>query len=143
MKSSNTEEKCDAYKLMDIMWGALDKIPMDLEAAVYVSQVFFMAAKEGNVEFLVKLLGNNHSLLYKLNKDGHSIFHVAVLYRRVDVFALMYELGGSKDIIAANVDSDGNNVLHLASKMSTLNWVCGSLYVAPLRMQWEVGWFMV
>ena len=109
-------------------------VTKDLEAPVDFSQLFFIAAKEGNVEFLVKLLRNNHNLLYKLNEDGHSIFHVAVFYCRVDVFALMYELRGSKDTIAAHVDRDGNNITHLAGKMSTLNWVGNILYVTPLRM---------
>ena len=81
----------------------------------------------------------SHCLLYELNEDRHSIFHVVVLYCHADVFALMYELGGSKDRISTHVDRDDNNMLHLACKISTLNWIDDNLYVAPLSMQWEVG----
>ena len=49
-------------------------VTKDLEAPVDFSQLFFISEKEGNVEFLVKLLRINHSLLYKLNEDEHSIF---------------------------------------------------------------------
>ena len=100
MKNSNTNVKCDAYALMDRLWEKAEFGTQDVEAAIDSSQLLFIAAKSGNDEFLVELLRNDHNLLYKVNEDTHSIFHVAVSCRYIKVFNLMYELGGTKDLIA-------------------------------------------
>ncbi|KAG6382280.1 hypothetical protein SASPL_158053 [Salvia splendens] len=63
------------------------------------SELFFIAAESGNDDFLVELFNNDHNLLYKVNMDRHSIFHVAVLRRYVKVFNLMYELGGVEKLV--------------------------------------------
>ncbi|KAL1537566.1 hypothetical protein AAHA92_30063 [Salvia divinorum] len=104
------------------------------------SELFFIAAESGNDDFLVELFNNDHNLLYKVNKDTHSIFHVAVLRRYVKVFNLMYELGGIKDLLATYVDNDGNNILHLAGKLAPPNQLAG-IPGAAWQMQREVLWF--
>ncbi|XP_042026883.1 uncharacterized protein LOC121774031 [Salvia splendens] len=104
------------------------------------SELFFIAAESGNDDFLVELFNNDHNLLYKVNMDRHSIFHVAVLRRYVKVFNLMYELGGTKDLLATYVDNDGNNILHLAGKLAPQNQL-DTIPGAAWQMQREVMWF--
>lgn len=106
------------------------------------SELFFIAAESGNDDFLVELFNNDHNLLYKVNMDRHSIFHVAVLRRYVKVFNLIYELGGTKDLLATYVDNDGNNILHLAGKLAPQNQL-DSIPGAAWQMQREVLWFKV
>ena len=71
---------------MDGFWDTAELIKQDVEATVDSSELFFIAVKLGNVEFLAKLLPNKHNLLYKLKEDAHNIFHVVVLHCYVDVF---------------------------------------------------------
>ncbi|KAL1538466.1 hypothetical protein AAHA92_27211 [Salvia divinorum] len=151
MKMSKTDDmnakNWDAYILMDCLWDAAESCKEDVEAGVATaadsSQLFFIAAESGNDEFLVELFKKDHNLLYKVNEDSsHSIFHVAVLRRYIKVFNLMYELGGTKDLIASYIDDEGNNILHLAGKLAPPNQL-DSIPGAPWQMQREVLWFKV
>ncbi|XP_047952659.1 ankyrin repeat-containing protein At5g02620-like [Salvia hispanica] len=146
-KSKNA--KCDAYTLMDRLWDAAESCKEDIEsceedikATIDSSKLFFIAAESGNDDFLAELFQNDHNLLYKVNKSSHSIFHVAVLHRYPKVFNLMYELGGTKDLIASYIDNDGNNILHLAGRLAPQNQL-DSIPGAAMQMQREVLWFKV
>ncbi|KAK4399535.1 hypothetical protein Sango_1429000 [Sesamum angolense] len=98
------------------------------------------AAEAGNDEFLVELIRRYPDFLYKVNQSKHSIFHIAVLHRYVRVFNLMHELVGVKELIATYIDKDGNNMLHLAAKLSPQNQL-NSIPGAALQMQREVLWY--
>ncbi|KAG6392177.1 hypothetical protein SASPL_146388 [Salvia splendens] len=146
-KSKNA--KCDAYTLMDRLWDAAESCKEDIEsceenrkATIDSSKLFFIAAESGNDDFLVELFKNDHNLLYKVNESTHSIFHVAVLRRYAKVFKLMFELGGTKDLIASYIDNDGNNILHLAGRLAPQNQL-DSIPGAAMQMQREVLWFKV
>ena len=142
-------EKEDAYTLMDCLWDAAESCKEDVEAgtghvasAADTAQLFFIAAEAGNDEFLVELFKKDHNLLYKVNEDSQSIFHVAVQRRYNKVFSLMFELGGTKDLLASYIDDHGNNILHLAGKLAPQNQL-DSIPGAPWQMQREVLWFKV
>ncbi|KAL1537564.1 hypothetical protein AAHA92_30062 [Salvia divinorum] len=146
-KSKNA--KCDVYTLVDRLWDAgesykedIESCKEDNEAAIDSSKLFFIAAESGNDDFLIELLKNDHNLLYKVNKSTHSVFHVAVLHRYVKVFNLMYELGGTKDLIATYIDNEGNNILHLAGKLAPQNQL-DSIPNVAMQMQREVLWYKV
>lgn len=142
---SKTNPEEDAYSLLDCLWNTIEVIcEEDIEAAgrADTTKLFFVAAECGNDEFLVELLQRDHNFLYKTNESKHSIFHIAVLRRYVGVFNLMYELVGTKDLIATYIDTHGNNILHLAgilAPQNQLNCIPG----AALQMQREVLWFKV
>jgi ankyrin repeat protein len=100
------------------------------------------ATKVGNVEFLIIILRSYPELIWKVDKNYGSLFHVAVLYRQESVFNLIYEIGAIKDNIAAYIVEDNNNMLHLAGKLAPsdrLNLISS----ASLQMQRELLWFMV
>ena len=104
-----------------------------------ISQVLFVAAEVGNVEFLVKLIRFDFDLLWKIDNE-RSIFHIAVEQRHESIFNLL--IGSIRDIIVDGINEDGNNILHLAAGLAPqekLNAISG----AALQMQRELLWFKV
>ncbi|XVE94266.1 hypothetical protein REPUB_Repub01dG0266800 [Reevesia pubescens] len=98
------------------------------------------AAKAGNAEFLIQLISSYPDLIWRVNIDNQSIFHIAILYRHESIFSLIYEIGSIKDLIATYEDGNKNNMLHLAAKLppqDRLNIVSG----AALQMERELLWF--
>ncbi|KAL0398118.1 UNVERIFIED_CONTAM: hypothetical protein Sradi_2155100 [Sesamum radiatum] len=141
-KTHKNSVECDAYKLLGYLWDIVIS-QEDVETAQIVgntSKLFFIAAESGNDEFLVELIRRYPDFLYKVNESKHSIFHIAVVRRYVRVFNLMHELVGVKELIATYIDKDGNNMLHLAAKLSPQNQL-NSIPGAALQMQREVLWY--
>lgn len=136
---------CDAYALLDRLWECMIRLPpIDLEEGrmydTNTSSLVFIAAEAGNYPFLVQVLRKDPVFLYKVNHKNHSIFHIAVLNRQVEIFNLIYEVAGMKDLMATFLDNDGNNMLHLAAMLAPahqLNRIPG----AALQMQREVLWY--
>lgn len=106
------------------------------------SRVLFVAAEQGNIKFIVELIRKYHDLIWKINDDELSIFHIAVLHRHESIYNLLYEIGSMKDSIVILKDQDGNNMLHLVGKMvdkKRLQEVSG----AAFQMQLELLWYKV
>nr|XP_023881971.1 ankyrin repeat-containing protein At5g02620-like [Quercus suber]XP_023881972.1 ankyrin repeat-containing protein At5g02620-like [Quercus suber] len=104
------------------------------------SRLLFDAAELGSLEFLIILLRSYPDLIWKVDDNNRSLFHIAVLYRHRTIFNLIYEFGAIKDLIAAYKDGKNNNILHLAGDLpppSRLQIVSG----AALQMQRELLWF--
>ncbi|KAL9147727.1 hypothetical protein ABFS82_13G190600 [Erythranthe guttata] len=144
VRTHDIRAPCDAYTLLDCLWNIVICQEEDVETTRVVTKnttkLFFIAAESGNEEFLVELIRRYPDFLYKVNESKQSIFHIAVLHRYVQVFNLLYELRGAKDLMATYVDKDGNNMLHLAARLAPqnqLNLIPG----AALQMQREVLWY--
>ncbi|XP_048491128.1 ankyrin repeat-containing protein ITN1 isoform X2 [Beta vulgaris subsp. vulgaris] len=106
----------------------------------YPWRLLFVAAKCGNVEFLTTLIRCYPDLIWKVDEENRSIFHIAILNRHEEIFQMIYEIGAIKDLIAVDKDTRGNNMLHLAGTLPPshrLNCVSGS----ALQMQRELLWF--
>ncbi|XP_050261997.1 ankyrin repeat-containing protein At5g02620-like isoform X11 [Quercus robur] len=104
------------------------------------SRLLFDAAELGSLEFLIILIRSYPDLIWKVDDNNRSLFHIAVLYRHRTIFNLIYEFGAIKDLIAAYKDGKNNNILHLAGNLpppSRLQIVSG----AALQMQRELLWF--
>ncbi|XP_022892462.1 uncharacterized protein LOC111407291 isoform X2 [Olea europaea var. sylvestris] len=98
------------------------------------------ATKIGNIEFMTLLISSFPELVWRIDSDKHSIFHVAVIYRQEKVFSLIHHTKAIKDLLILKTDKEKNNILHLAVKLppsSRLNSVSG----AALQMQSELRWF--
>lgn len=96
----------------------------------------------GKVEFLTTLIRSYPDLIWKVDENRHSIFHIAIIHRQEDIFKLIYEIGAIKDLIATYKNDAGNNMLHLVAKLAPphrLSCVSG----AALQMQREIIWFKV
>ncbi|KAK1410497.1 hypothetical protein QVD17_37034 [Tagetes erecta] len=103
-------------------------------------QVLFTAAEMGNTPFLAEILSRRPNLMWRLNYDNQSIFHVAVKYRHVGVYNLLYETGSWKDLIIPYRDANDNNMLHLVGKM-TIEERLADVSGPALQMQRELLWF--
>ncbi|XP_031129941.1 uncharacterized protein LOC116031776 isoform X1 [Ipomoea triloba] len=100
----------------------------------------FVAAELGNIQFVLHLIRSYPDLIWKVNEQSQSVFHIAVIHRQEKVFRLIYSIGAHKDLIASYQSSDNENMLHFAAKIAPsnrLNIVSG----AALQMQRELLWF--
>ncbi|KAF5444715.1 hypothetical protein F2P56_033823 [Juglans regia] len=103
-------------------------------------KILVEAAKVGNVEFIKVFIRSYPDLIWQVDEEYGSLFHVAVKHRQESVFNLIYETGVMKTNLATYIDKEGNNMLHLAAELPSpnrLNIVSG----AALQMQREMLWF--
>lgn len=104
------------------------------------SRPLFVAAECGNFEFIVELLRSYPDLIWKVDEQSQSFFHIAVIHRQERIFKLIYQIGALKDLITSYKSINNSNMLHLAAKLAPqnrLNIVSG----AALQMQRELLWF--
>ncbi|KAH7534688.1 hypothetical protein JRO89_XSUnG0002800 [Xanthoceras sorbifolium] len=136
-----------ALKLVELLWGTIVKRLDYFEISELIEKpwrLIYVAAKEGNIDFLSILIREHPDLIYRVDKDGYSIFHTAVKYRRENIFQLVYQTPSIKNtIVASQVGEEKNTILHLAAMLpadqNRLNVVSG----AALQMQRELWWFKV
>ncbi|CAK9327292.1 unnamed protein product [Citrullus colocynthis] len=133
-----------AHQVVERIWNYLVKELSKPELSVFIktpSRLLHDAARVGNAELLIILIRSYPDLLWKVDKDDKSIFHVAVENRQESVFSLIYEIGGLRDFLANYHDRKKNsNMLHLAGMLAApyhLSRVSG----AALQMQRELLWF--
>ncbi|KAF2309969.1 hypothetical protein GH714_005898 [Hevea brasiliensis] len=81
-------------------------------------KLIFIAARQGNAEFLATLISSYPDLVLKVDKNKYTIFHIAVKDRHVEIFKLIYEIGSITDVINVYRDGNGNNMLHLAGMLA-------------------------
>nr|XP_043610868.1 uncharacterized protein LOC122582530 [Erigeron canadensis] len=106
----------------------------------YPSRILFVAAEMGNVKFIVELIRKYPDLIWKVDRDNRSIFHVAVSRRHESIYNLLYEIGSMKDFIVVLRDTKENNMLHLAGTMVDKNQLKG-VSGAAFQMQRELLWY--
>ncbi|WCJ41361.1 Ankyrin repeat family protein [Euphorbia peplus] len=95
------------------------------------------AAEVGNHEFVRESIKSNPSVVFCYDKLDRCIFHIAIQNRHANTFSLLHQMGEFSNLIASNVDTFGNNMLHLAGKLPPSNKISG----AALQMQRELQWF--
>ncbi|KAF5444696.1 hypothetical protein F2P56_033809 [Juglans regia] len=129
--------------LVDRLWKQLgDDIYFSSIVAnhQHMMKLLVEATKVGNVAFLIILIRSYPDLIWQVDKEYGSLFHVAVKHRQERVFNLIYEIGVLKGNLASYKAEGGNNMLHLAGQLPSsdrLNIVSG----AALQMQRELLWF--
>ena len=138
LKRENSKQS-QAHELFNLCLHAYVVDVENINEIPEISQVLFVAAEVGNVEFLVKFIRFDFDLLWKIDNE-RSIFHIAVEQRHESIFNLL--IGSIRDIIVDGISEDGNNILHLAAGLAPqekLNAISG----AALQMQRELLWFKV
>ncbi|KAJ9553642.1 hypothetical protein OSB04_017687 [Centaurea solstitialis] len=103
------------------------------------SNILFVAAEMGNTRFVIEILRTYPDLIWKVNDDNHTVFHIAVMHRHQGIYNLLYEIGAMKDMITPLKDKNGNNMLHLVGKTSVK--MRAQTTEASLLMQRELLWF--
>ncbi|KAK1432566.1 hypothetical protein QVD17_09463 [Tagetes erecta] len=106
----------------------------------YSSRILFVAAEMGNTTFLVELIRLYPDLIWKVNDNNQTIFHIAVSYRHEGIYNLLYEIGSMKNLILPLKDDNDNNMLHLVGKTAKRKRLHDVSGVA-LQMQQEYLWF--
>ncbi|XP_040998506.1 ankyrin repeat-containing protein ITN1-like isoform X1 [Juglans microcarpa x Juglans regia] len=134
--------QASAHQLVDRLWKELigDDNFSSTHMLRHHKQLLVEAAKVGNVEFLIILIRSYPDLIWLVDEEHGTLFHVALKYRQERVFNLIYEIGVLKGNIASYYSKEGNNMLHLAGELPSsdrLNIVSG----AALQMQRELLWF--
>ncbi|XP_059434765.1 ankyrin repeat-containing protein At5g02620-like [Corylus avellana] len=131
-----------AHELVKLLWSEVLLLPKDQFSNLVEnhSTLLFEAAELGNVDYLIILIRTYPDLIWRVDKKKRSIFHIAVKFRQENVFNLIYEIGSIKGMIAQEIDTDDNTMLHLAGRLAPLerlNIISG----AALQMQRELLWF--
>ncbi|KAJ9553644.1 hypothetical protein OSB04_017689 [Centaurea solstitialis] len=146
----------DALELLRIIWTdtiirmpktEVDKILSgppgsirDPDTEIQTStSILFVAAEMGNTRFVIELLRTYPDLIWKVNDENHTVFHIAVMHRHQGIYNLLYEIGAMKDMITPLKDINGNNMLHLVGKTSVK--MRAQTTEASLLMQRELLWF--
>ncbi|KAK1415640.1 hypothetical protein QVD17_31425 [Tagetes erecta] len=132
------EDEPDALKLLKIIWNNASRTSMSINETEDMGKILFVAAKMGNTKFVVELLRTYPDLMFEKNREGHTIFHIAVMYRHHGIYNLLYEIGDSTNICVLH-DTSGNNMLHLVGKTSKA--MAAKTSGASLLMQRELLWF--
>ncbi|KAJ8756166.1 hypothetical protein K2173_024713 [Erythroxylum novogranatense] len=96
------------------------------------------AAKMGIREIVLQILLTYPEALWdQRDDDERNIFHLAVLYRKEQVYNLVYQMNSEKHLVISRKDMFEDNILHLAGKLEPSNRIPG----AALQMQRELQWF--
>ncbi|MED6163478.1 hypothetical protein PIB30_080298 [Stylosanthes scabra] len=132
------------YQLVKKLWSIICNNFTKEEIIEIVSVPYhpiFTAAEVGNFGFLSELVSAYPSLIWEMDeREQQTIIHKAVIYRHANIFNVLHEIGSQKDIITTMVDTSGNTLLHLASKIappSRLELASG----AAFHMFFESVWF--
>ncbi|KAJ4702506.1 Ankyrin repeat family protein [Melia azedarach] len=139
-KSVETE-KVKAVQLVKRIWKIAISSSTD-EVSKLSIDLIFDAAERGNDEFLSFLIHEYPDILWKSDgtENDHTIFHIAVKNRQMDVFKLIYKTTSLRNMLSTMTDEKDNNILHLAGMLAPsdrLSIVSG----AALQMQRELLWF--
>ncbi|XP_021725903.1 uncharacterized protein LOC110693084 [Chenopodium quinoa] len=105
--------------------------------------LLFEAIEVGNNEFIEILIREYPDLIWEVDKQQKTMFHVAVEYRQEKIFSHIFHLKDVNHLLTEYVHPiTRNNILHLASSLpcpKILNKASG----AALQMQRELLWFQV
>ncbi|KAI9119327.1 hypothetical protein K1719_010002 [Acacia pycnantha] len=95
----------------------------------------FIAARNGVLEIVKKILGDKARAIHETNSHGQSVLHVAVEHRQPYIIEIIKKekLG---DGLIHSLDNDGNCILHAVAKSKFQ--IQGS---SALEMQHEIKWY--
>ncbi|PWA87986.1 ankyrin repeat-containing domain, PGG domain protein [Artemisia annua] len=131
-----------AHKLQEVILKHIYDVRKNTKPKTkHSSRILFAAAEAGNTRFLVELIRLRPDLIWKVDDNNQTIFHIAVKHRHQGIYNLLYEIGAMKDMITPLKDRQGNNMLHLVGKIvkpKRLEDVSG----VALQMQRELLWFL-
>ncbi|GJX66153.1 ankyrin repeat-containing domain, PGG domain protein [Tanacetum coccineum] len=104
------------------------------------SCVQFIAAEMGNTKFLIELIRLYPDLIWKVNDENQSIFHITAKYHHEGIYSLLYEIGARKDLITPLREQHDNNMLHLVGMIVNTKGL-EDVSITALDMQQELLWF--
>ncbi|KAI9119396.1 hypothetical protein K1719_010071 [Acacia pycnantha] len=106
---------------------------------------FFIAAKNGVMEILEKIMRDKPEAIHETNSQGQNLLQVAVENRQPSVIEAMHKNLKKEDYIwddlVKSVDTDENTILHLAAKYEEFKTHPWQIQGTALQMQWEIKWY--
>ncbi|GKU96829.1 hypothetical protein SLEP1_g10021 [Rubroshorea leprosula] len=118
---------------IDLMMGCMQN-------KILVLVAMFEATKQGIVEFVPELLKVIPPIIFPHN-DGRNVFMIAIQYRQENIFNLLYGIHEESRLgILNDIDSNGNNVLHVAGEIAPPSQLA-RIFSPALQMQRELQWF--
>ncbi|CAA2964728.1 ankyrin repeat-containing ITN1-like isoform X1 [Olea europaea subsp. europaea] len=111
-------------ELVECLWKQVIFLLDDSEIAKLLrspSRPLFIAAEFGNFQFIRELILSYPDLIWKVDEQSRSIFHIAVIHRQEKIFKLLYDIGAHKDLITSYKNPNNGNMLHLAAKLAPSN----------------------
>ncbi|KAI3669091.1 hypothetical protein L6452_40314 [Arctium lappa] len=129
-------------KIFNLFRGSVDEKTTTCKDAKqkYSSRVMFLAAEMGNTAFIIEVIKQYPHLVWVVNDDNQSIFHVAVAHRHEGIYNLLYEIGSLRNLIITLEDKDGNNMLHLVGESAKINRL-ENIPGVGLQLHLETLWF--
>ncbi|KAH9683052.1 ANK REP REGION domain-containing protein [Citrus sinensis] len=120
-----------ALRIVKDLWGRLNSTDLSEGGkdsfVAKASEMLFIAAKSGNMEFLTTIVNDLPELVNSLNCEGQTLFHVAVLHGQRSVLRLLYGGGARTEELLDTKDEQGENILHCAARytntgIDALSW---------------------
>ncbi|GLT52402.1 hypothetical protein SLA2020_257490 [Shorea laevis] len=112
-----------ALEVIRFICGSLSNLDENQFVRSGAVEATFQAIKNGIPEIVIELItkaNNANILLSSTNlEESRNMFACAVAHRQEKVSQFLHEIGASKDTnMVTTIDKDGNNILHLAAKLS-------------------------
>ncbi|VFQ96376.1 unnamed protein product [Cuscuta campestris] len=131
-----------AEKLLHHLCNRIKSRKDHKQVVAVAKSAMFEAARLDMDTVVTSILDTCPTIVYCLDDNKCSVFHIAVENRSENVFNLLCQKSIQMRDLAEMVDVHGNGILHLAGKLAPphkLNSVSG----AALQMQLELQWFEV
>ncbi|PWA46323.1 ankyrin repeat-containing domain, PGG domain protein [Artemisia annua] len=96
-------------------------VNMHVESQNIIKQDAKPASGKEDHDFVVELLCQYSDLMWKVNDNNQTIFHITIINRHEGIYNIIYEIGSMKDSITSLEDENGNNMLHLVAKIANKN----------------------
>ncbi|KAL2907022.1 Ankyrin repeat and sterile alpha motif domain-containing protein 1B [Bienertia sinuspersici] len=113
----------------------------DAKAFTLLQQPLLTAANLGTHEIIEEIVDVFPPAIWASDhEEQRNVFQLAVLNRRENVFNLIYQMSDYRHLVTRYIDSQENNILHLAGKLprpDRLQLVSGP----ALQVQRELQWF--
>ncbi|XP_059436324.1 ankyrin repeat-containing protein At5g02620-like [Corylus avellana] len=133
-----------AHQIVERLWNMVNEVPRERFSSKLVHDYMTLlveAAKVGNVEFIMIIVRSYPDLLWQVDEEYGSLFHVATLYRQESVFNLIDNIGSMKENFTTYITFKGDNMLHFAGKLGANSDRLNTTSTSALQMQQELLWF--
>nr|XP_027074235.1 uncharacterized protein LOC113698565 isoform X2 [Coffea arabica] len=130
----------DAIQLLKLIFEEIRELSMEDLEKMDIMKILYDAIEQGIIEFVEKSFKYKTTIIYKRDGKGRTIFSHAILLRQEKIYSFLNALEARKSILARRRDFFGNNLLHLAAKLSPLSQL-DKISGAALQMQKEIQWY--
>ncbi|KAI4332896.1 hypothetical protein L6164_017770 [Bauhinia variegata] len=141
LKNANGDQQIK--DILNTVLAKLDAQPKEIEQRLDRQQetmsALLVAAKYGVIEMVKKILEDVPQKIHDRTIDEKTILHVAVENRQPHVFMKLMNNNNIWNNLKETVDANGNNVLHMAAKLSKYKpW---KIPGGAMQMQGEIKWY--